>query len=84
MFVPRGGTLTLRLTHHLTITSPTSTIWFSRSLSYMANHMVFKVNHMVQGHTWTIPTPYYCWSSVTFQWNEENPGGRRGGWKQTV
>jgi len=29
--VPPRGTLTLRLTHHLTITSSTSTIWFSRS-----------------------------------------------------
>jgi len=39
------GTPTLGLTHHLTITSSTSTIWFSRSLSYMANDTVFKVNH---------------------------------------
>jgi len=25
----------------------------------MANHMVFKGNHMVQGQPWIIPTPYY-------------------------
>jgi len=37
----------------------TTCIWFSRSI-YVANHMVFKVNHMVQGQTWTIPTPYFC------------------------
>jgi hypothetical protein len=25
----------------------------------MANHMVFKVNHVVQGRPWIIPMPYY-------------------------
>ena len=50
--VPPRGTLTLRLTHHLTITSSTSAIWFSRSLSHMASHMGFKVNHMVQGKSY--------------------------------
>jgi hypothetical protein len=34
-------------------------MWFSMSLSYMDNHMVFKVNHMVQDQPWTTPTPYY-------------------------
>ena len=46
--VPQGGILTLRLKHHFTITSSTSTMWFSRSLLYVANHTVFKVNHMVE------------------------------------
>ena len=30
-----------------------------KAISHMANHMVFKVNHMVQGQPWTIPTPEY-------------------------
>jgi hypothetical protein len=41
--VPRGGTLTLRLKHHLALTSSTSTIWFSSSV------MWFKINHLVHG-----------------------------------
>jgi hypothetical protein len=48
--VLRGGTLALGFTHRFTIASSTLTIRFPRSLSYMANHMGFKVNHMVQGH----------------------------------
>ena len=46
---PARGTLTFGLTHRFTITSSTSTIWFPSSLSYTVNHLVFKVNHMVQG-----------------------------------
>jgi len=57
--VPRGGTFTLGFTHYFTITSSTSTIWFPRSLTYMASHLVFKVNHMVQGQPWTQPNPFY-------------------------
>jgi len=43
------GTLALGYIHRFTIASSTSTIWFPRSLPYMANHVVFKVNYTVQG-----------------------------------
>jgi len=47
--VPRGRTLALGFTHSFTIASSTSSVWFPRSLPYMVNYIVFKVNHMVQG-----------------------------------
>jgi hypothetical protein len=47
--VPRGRTLALGSTHRFTIWLSTSTVWFPRSLPNIAKHMVFKVNHVVQG-----------------------------------
>jgi hypothetical protein len=57
--VPRGGTLALGSTHHFTIVSSTSTIWFPKSLPYMINHIVLKINHTAQGQPWDQPNPFY-------------------------
>ena len=59
---PRGGPIILGLTPHFPILSSTSTIWFSRSLPYMVNHMVFNVNYTVQGQPRTQLNPFYSQS----------------------
>jgi hypothetical protein len=61
--VPPRGNLALGSTHLFNIASSTSTTWFPRSLTYMANQMVFKVNHLVQGQPLTQVYPFYYYKS---------------------